>query len=107
AHLSTWGAPTWPPTPPTLGVPRGTRGTPRFPACSSLDVGGPDMAPHTPQRSECRGEPVALLDSPRAHLSTWGAPTWPPTPPNARSAPGNPWHSSSSRVLICRRGGPR
>jgi hypothetical protein len=26
-------------------------------------VGGPDMAPHTPQRSERHGEPVALLDT--------------------------------------------
>src|SRR2546426_8156559 len=24
----------------------------------------------------------------------WGAPTWPPTPPNARSGPGNPGRSS-------------
>jgi hypothetical protein len=26
------------------------------------DVGGPDMAPHTPPRSERPGEPGALLD---------------------------------------------
>jgi GTP-binding protein EngB required for normal cell division len=25
-------------------------------------LGGPEMAPHTPQRSERPGEPVALLD---------------------------------------------
>src|SRR6267143_3047911 len=35
-----------------------------------------------------------------AHLLTWGGPTWPPTPPNARSAPGNPWRSSATRALI-------
>ena len=27
-------------------------------------MGGPDMAPHTPQRSEPPGEAVALLDTP-------------------------------------------
>src|SRR5882724_8842772 len=53
-----------PPHPPTFGAPRGTRGAP--------------------------------LNRPRgwADLLTWGAPTWPPTPPNVRSAPGNPWRSS-------------
>src|SRR5438552_253832 len=35
-----------------------------------------------------------------AHPFTWGASTWPPTPPNVRSAPGNPWRSSIARVLI-------
>src|SRR2546425_11907145 len=39
-----------------------------------------------------------------AHWTTWGAPIWPPTPPNARSAPGNPWRSSAAPVLI---DGPR
>src|SRR5439155_964323 len=39
----------------------------------------------------------------RAHRLTWGGPTWPPTPPSARSAPGNPWRSSAMRALI---GGP-
>src|SRR5207244_4041555 len=34
------------------------------------------------------------------HLFTWGAPRWPPTPPNARSAPGNPWRSSITRAFI-------
>src|SRR5881296_1484245 len=118
---------------PTLGAPRGTRGAPRTSACSSIVVGGPEMAPQplqakgaTPpsdspgRRSERPGEPVALLDHPRAHRSSWGAPRWPPslfkrrglrpprTPPaDARSAPGNPWRSSIIRVLIDRRGGPR
>src|SRR2546426_6860864 len=64
------------------------------------------MGPHTPRRSERPGTPVALLDHPRAHRSTWGAPTWPPTPPDARSAPGHPWRSSIIRVLIVLRGGP-
>src|SRR5881296_1427108 len=109
-----------PPHPPTLGAPRGTRGAPRSRVCSSFYVGGPEMAPHTPRCSERPGEPVALLDHPRAHRSSWGAPRWPPslfkrrglrpprTPPaDARSAPGNPWRSSNIRVLIDRRGGPR
>src|SRR5438445_5295018 len=65
------------------------------------------MAPHTPQRSERPGKPVALLGGGNTHRLTWGAPTWPPTPPSARSAPGNPWRSSVTRVLIGSRGGPR
>jgi hypothetical protein len=32
---------------------------------ASVDVVGPDMAPHTPPRSERPGKPVALLDHPR------------------------------------------
>src|SRR3989441_9868777 len=65
------------------------------------------MAPHTPRRSERPGTPVALLDPPRAHRSTWGAPTWPPTPPSARTRPG----PAVARLglatgwLIVRRGG--
>src|SRR6267142_2392505 len=58
------------------------------------------MAPHTPQRSERRGKPVALLDSPRTVQIAWEAPKWPPTPPNARSAAGNPWRSSMSRLAL-------
>ena len=27
----------------------------------------------------------------RLRLVTWGAPTWPPYPPNARRAPAKPW----------------
>src|SRR5207247_1618328 len=89
-------------------------------------MGGPDMAPHTPQPPERPGEPVALLDhtaclawgpphgppypppprpppaapagppdAPRPRRPpSLGAPTRPPIPPNARSAPGNPWRSS-------------
>src|SRR5260370_21907609 len=65
-----------PPTPPTPGAPRPSRGTPRYSdrllaPVALLDlafrwgdpyVGGPEMAPHTPQRSERPGTPVALLD---------------------------------------------
>ena len=29
------------------------------------------------------------------NICKWGAPTWPPDPPNARTAPGDPWRSSS------------
>src|SRR5213596_127436 len=122
-----------PPHPPMLGAPRGTRGALRSSACSSLVVGGPEIAPQPLQAKgatppsdspgrcpERPGEPVALLDHPRAHRSSWGAPRSPPslfkrrglrpprTPPaDARSAPGNPWRSSIIRVLIDRRGGPR
>jgi cobyrinic acid a,c-diamide synthase len=31
---------------------------------------------------------------------SWGAPTWPPTPPSARSTPGNPGRSSMPRATI-------
>src|SRR3989440_5230848 len=62
---------------------------------SASDVGGPDMAPHTPQRSERPGKPVALLD----HA------------PSARRAPGNPWRSSITRPALVApretRGAPR
>src|SRR5712691_4745429 len=34
-------------------------------------MGGPDMAPQTPQRSEHPGEAVALLDTPRGSQSSW------------------------------------
>src|SRR5207249_8755225 len=39
-----------------------------------------------------RVQPGALEDL--ARPLRWGAPTWPPIPPNVRSAPGNPWRSS-------------
>ena len=35
-----------------------------------------------------------------AHQLTWGAPKWPPAPPNVRSAPGHPWRSSIGRKVI-------
>ena len=35
-------------------------------------MGGPEMAPHTPQRSERRGKAVALLDTPRAPRNMGG-----------------------------------
>ena len=35
-----------------------------------------------------------------SHRFTWGAPTWPPTPPNARSAPGDPWRSSITGLIV-------
>src|SRR5205814_985200 len=34
-----------------------------------------------------------------SRLSTWGAPTWPPTPPHARRAPNESWRSSITRVV--------
>src|SRR5207247_2222442 len=45
-----------PPHPPALGTPQRSQGAPRLPASR------PEMAPHTPQRSERPGERVALLD---------------------------------------------
>src|SRR5437660_6932443 len=56
------------------------RGGPRY--GPPIDVRGPDMAPHTPQRSSRPGQAVALLDPTRA------TPISPPTPPSARKRPG-------------------
>src|SRR5439155_987538 len=56
-----------------------------------IDVRGPDMAPHTPQRSSRPGQAVALLDPTRA------TPISPPTPPSLGSAPAKPWRSSIQR----------
>jgi len=36
-----------------------------------------------------------VLDGGYLAICTWGAPKWPPTPPNARHAPGNPGRSSA------------
>src|SRR3989442_9151909 len=51
--------------------------------------------PHVPRRAEPvqqqqhRPAVAALLDTqPLTHQPTWGAPTWPPTPPDARTRPG-------------------
>src|SRR6266540_2941438 len=47
------------------------------------------MAPHTPQRSDwprqSRGRPRGRSCG---DITMWGAPTWPPPPPNARTGPG-------------------
>src|SRR3989441_3943843 len=41
------------------------------------------------QQQQHRVAVAALLDSqPLAHRPTWGAPTWPPTPPDPRTRPG-------------------
>src|SRR5260370_36064133 len=39
------------------------------------------------------GEGQGGHEGPR-HLGTWGAPKWPPIPPDVRRAPGNPWRAS-------------
>src|SRR6267142_1918362 len=55
-----------------------------------------DLAGHRPRQR------LPDLDDANAvqHHPMWGAPIWPPTPPNARSAPGNPWRSWATRALI-------
>src|SRR5262245_626263 len=82
-------------------------GTFRAAAISINYMGGPDMAPQTPQRSSRPGAAGALLYStgaptwppnprtlltPRrsrgARLFDVGAPTWPPNPPKGSSRPG-------------------
>src|SRR5207244_8909684 len=54
--------------------------TSRSASSPTKKLGGPDMAPQTPQRSEHPGEAVALLDTPTGSYSE-GAPTAPPRPP--------------------------
>jgi ComF family protein len=53
-----------PPLCDTCGLPFVTfpRATSVTDMTSDIDVGGPEMAPHTPRRSEGPGDPVALLD---------------------------------------------
>jgi len=34
----------------------------------------------------------------RGRVQRWGAPKWPPKPPNARHAPAKPWRSSVTRA---------
>src|SRR5206468_8991757 len=55
-------------------------------------MGGPEMAPQTPQRSGRPGEAVAPLDA----TGGLGGPEIPP--PNARGAPAKPWRSSMLRA---------
>jgi hypothetical protein len=49
--IAIWGAPKWPPTPPSLVTPRGTRGAPRF----RVEYMGPEIAPPNPN---ARGAPA-------------------------------------------------
>jgi hypothetical protein len=35
-----------------------------------------------------------------SHRSSWGAPTWPPTPPSVRDAPAKPWRPSVVRLYV-------
>src|SRR5262249_48060718 len=67
-HLS-WGAPTWPPTPPNARTRPGR-------AVARLGVATRRLiAPPPPSRS-------------RAARPSWGAPPWPPNPPHAQKRPG-------------------
>src|SRR5207302_4873808 len=51
-----------PPHPPTLGAPRRSHGAPLSTVpLPRLNVGGPEMAPHTPQRSERPGKSSGAL----------------------------------------------
>src|SRR5881397_3675093 len=53
-------------------------------------MGGPDMAPQTPQCSARPGEAVTRLD----HALLEWARTWPPKPPNVRHVPAKPLRAS-------------
>src|SRR5215475_13141831 len=45
---------------------------------------GPDLGHEEPPREEAAGLLAQRDDRLRAQVSTWRAPTWPPTPPSAR-----------------------
>src|SRR5205807_2642823 len=77
--LSSWGPRHDPQTP-------NVRSAPAKLCRSSIDHGGPDMAPKPPTFG-APGEAVSLL------YPSWG-PRHGPTPPNARSAPAKPCRSS-------------
>src|SRR5919109_771814 len=59
-------------------------------------MGGPEMAPQTPQRSERPGGAVALLYH---AIRTWGPETAPKSP-SVRSAPAEPWRSLNTRFEL-------
>src|SRR5436309_15915611 len=74
-------------------MPRQIRGHP--PAGPPIIQEVKQSTPHGTRRTEPvqqqqhRPAVAALLDAqPLAHRPTWGAPTWPPTPPDARTRPG-------------------
>jgi len=54
---------------------------------------------------------AALVGGSRACPRRWGAPRWPPIPPNTRGAPAKPWHPSILREapsnMSCRGFDPR
>src|SRR3989442_10488147 len=113
-HALLDGAPTWPPNPRTFEAARHSRAA-SLSARISVEHGGPDMAPQTPERSARPGAAVtrldhAVLDRPRqcppnpptlrpARRSraappsrrTPGAPARPPPPPPPPHRPAWPW----------------
>src|SRR5215470_11257961 len=80
------GAPKWPPSPPSFGAPRRSRGAPLI----SLCAWAPKWPP-SPLRSEHPGEAVALL-----YIALRWGPEMAPKPPFVRSTPAKPWRSSIS-----------
>src|SRR5256885_7462038 len=65
-------------------------------------MGGPEMAPQPPGLSSRPGDAVALLVNPCVTRppSLWGAPKWPPNPPDFRRAPATPGRSSLTRASL-------
>ena len=64
------------------------------------------LAPAERQQPGIAGPGADQMNAPGGHF-TWGAPRWPPTPPEARSAPGNPGRSSIRRAHLFTWGAPR
>src|SRR5206468_11263408 len=64
------------------------------------EVVNPRNAEHVPHALAREHADNPLAAGRRAHLVTWGAPPWPPTPPHARRAPSESWRSSGSRSAI-------
>ncbi len=88
--LARWGAPTWPPIPPTLGAPRGTRGAPRY---SDTLLG------------------AVITRAGRARLASWRPGTFSVGQARAKRAPIGQegaywWSSRAPGEAWCRRGAP-
>src|SRR5439155_18669906 len=81
-------------------APGVNRGWPEPGARRTGRRGGPRHGPPHPPRSERPGKPVALLDHPRVAPVDVGGPDMAPHTPHARSAPGNPWRSSTTRASL-------
>src|SRR5262245_3557430 len=75
-----------------LGAQReAVRGVLDVAACVELPARGPDASAHPEARVwrvRIRERTTSQVEHVRRHCSTWGAPTWPPTPPTARPRPG-------------------
>src|SRR5207244_493733 len=94
--LMTWGAPTWPPKPPSA---RGAPAEPWRASVSRPHPGAPRWPPNSPRARPGPARPWR----PSISRQPPRAPRRPPTSPSARRAPAEPWRASISRQDM---GGP-